>query len=169
MDSDYCNRRKIRYKQQTMKEIRRNKQAYFDYEIVDTVEAGIVLQWHEVKSIKMDHPNISDAVVQVQERELRILNMDVSLYKRTSPVLAPWYDPKQKRKLLVTKKQLTKFFERTKKTGLVLVPLKLLENKKGQIKVLVWLWKLRKKIEKRWVIKERETKRMMDRELREYR
>lgn len=152
-----------------MKQIRRNKQAYFDYEIVDTLETWIVLEWHEVKSIKLDHPNITDAVVQVQERELWIINMDISLYKRTSPILAQWYDPKRKRKLLVTKQQLARLFERTKKTGLVLVPLQLLENKKWKIKILVWLGKLKKKIEKRSSIKERETKRMMDKEMKMYR
>lgn len=156
------------YKQPTMKLIRKNKQAYFDYEIVDTVEAGIVLQWHEVKSIKTGHPNITDAVVQIQWRELWVVNMDIPLYKKSAPTTTLGYEPKQKRKLLITRKQLTKLYERTKKTGLAMMPLQLLENNRWQIKVLVGLGKLKKKIEKRAIIQERQTKRTVDRELKEY-
>lgn len=151
-----------------MRIIRKNKQAYFNYEIVDTLQTWIVLQWHEVKSIKFWNCTVNDAIVTFKDRELRLVNCSVSLYERTNPVNAQWYDPKQRRKLLVTNQQRTRLYERTRKTGLHIVPLQVLESK-WRIKVLIGLWKMKKKVEKRSTIKERDTKRMMDKEIKRYR
>jgi len=61
-----------------------------------------------VKSIKLSHVNIKDSIVRLEDKELRILNMDVPLYEKTSHALVPGYQSKGKRKLLVTKKELAK-------------------------------------------------------------
>lgn len=150
-----------------MRVIRHNKQAYFNYEIVDTIEAWVVLQGHEVKSLKTGHGAINDAIISFNENELWLVNFSIPLYERTAPSIAQWYDPKQPRKLLVTKKQRVRLYERTRKTGLHIVPLKVLEVRR-RIKVLIGLWKLKKKVQKRAIIKERDTKRMMDKEVRRY-
>ncbi len=151
-----------------MKLIRKNKQAYFNYEIVDTLEAWIVLLWHEVKSIKFWNCTVNDAIITFTEKELRLVNCSVSLYERTNPVNAQWYDPKQRRKLLITKQQLARIYSKTRKTWLHIVPLEIYETK-WRIKVKVWLGKLKKKVEKRSALKEKDTKRMMDKEIKNYR
>lgn len=152
-----------------MRILARHKKAHFDYEIMDTIEVGIVLVWHEVKACKVGHPNISDAIVKITSKGPYITNMDLPLYVRTSPVLAHWYDPKWPRRLLMTKNQITKLHERTQKTWLRLIPLELYETATRFIKLKIGLWKLKKKVEKRSVIKDREVTREIDRAMKKYR
>jgi SsrA-binding protein len=151
-----------------MKLITKNKAAYLDYDILDTYEVGIVLLWHEVKSIKWSHVNIKDAIVVVEGRALTLVNMDVPLYERTSPLIAPRYQAKGKRVLLVNKLELAKIVSKTTKTGLSIVPLELYTDKNGRIKLKIGVGKLRKKVEKKQVIKEREMKREMTKEMKQY-
>ena len=151
-----------------MRVISKNKRARFDYEIVDTMDAGIVLVWHEVKSIKIGKINISDAVVRVDMKWAWVLNMDVPLYGKTNPNTVPAYEAKWRRKLLLTKQQITRLAERTKKTGLTILPLQIYEAANRKIKLTIGLGKRKKKIEKRSSIKERETKRQMEKEAKNY-
>jgi SsrA-binding protein len=72
-----------------MKSITKNKAAYHDYQIDKTYDVGIVLKGHEVKSIKLTHVNIKDSIVQLSDKELWVVGMDVPLYARTAAVLAP--------------------------------------------------------------------------------
>lgn len=94
----------------------KNRKATFDHEIVDTFDAGIVLRGHEVKSIKTQGCALQDAIVTITDGEARLVNMDIPLYKKTSPVVLPSYLPKARRKLLLTKQQLTKLRSKTQKT-----------------------------------------------------
>jgi SsrA-binding protein len=151
-----------------MKILAKNKKAYFDYEIIDKVEAWLVLSWHEVKSCKVWHPNISDAFVRITHDGMRISNMDIPRYTHTSPHITPWYDAKGKRSLLMTKKQRTKWREQTQKTWLRIIPLTLFINQRWYIKVELWLGKLKKKVEKKQRIKERDIKKEMDAIIKEY-
>ncbi|HPK28040.1 MAG TPA: SsrA-binding protein, partial [Candidatus Absconditabacterales bacterium] len=82
-----------------MKIISKNRIAYHDYSFEKKYEVGIVLLGHEVKSVKIGQINIKDAIVRIQNRELWIKNMDIPLYKKTSPILAPGYQAKRDRKL----------------------------------------------------------------------
>jgi SsrA-binding protein len=91
-----------------MKIVTKNKRAYFDYDIIADYSAGIILVGHEVKSIKTSHVNITDTIISIQKGELWLLGMDIPLYAKTSPNLVPGYQPKRKRKLLVTKRELSK-------------------------------------------------------------
>lgn len=152
-----------------MKTLAKNKKVYFDYEIIDTRDAGIVLQWHEVKSIKLQKAVLSDAIIKIDAREIRLINMDVSLYKWTHTNLAPGYNPKWRRKLLLTKKQLGKLRSQIQKTWLHIVPLEVYADKNRRIKVKIWLAKRKRKIEKRSIIRERDVGRQMDREMRAFR
>lgn len=148
-----------------MRSITKNKYAFLNYEVADKFDVWIVLQWHEVKSIKTSNVNIKDAIIKIMDSEMRITNMDVPLYSKTSRALAPSYEPKWRRKLLIQKKMITKLAERTNKTGYVLIPLELWVSKIGFIKLTIWLAKLRKKVEKKQVIKDRDIERQTQKEI----
>lgn len=149
-----------------MKLISKNKLAYRDYQFDKDYEVGIVLVWHEVKSIKMWQVNLRDSIVRIQNRELWIKNMDVPIYCKTNPKLIPDYKAKWDRKLLINKRELAKISALLDKPGNVLVPLEIYLNKRWLIKLKISIWKLMRKVEKKQVLKEKDIKRQMDRELR---
>lgn len=151
-----------------MKLIVKNKRAYFDYEFSKTYEAGIVLKWHEVKSIKENHVNINDSFARISEWEVWLYNIDIPLYNKTSPNLVPGYDPKCKRKLLMNKKELAKISAELDKPGNVFKPLEVYILKNGRIKVKLWIGKLKRKVEKKQIIKEKDQERQMKRDIRNY-
>lgn len=151
-----------------MKIISKNKIAYIDYNFEKDYEVGIILVWHEVKAIKMWQINIKDAIVKIQNKELWIKNMDIPLYKKTSPLLVPSYQAKWDRKLLINKKELAKISAMVDKPWNVIVPLEIYLNNKGFIKLKISIGKLMRKIEKKQVLKEKDIKRDMDREIRNY-
>ncbi len=148
-----------------MKSISKNKRAYHDYEIDKDYDVGMVLKWHEVKSIKQSHVNIKDAFIRIEDKELRILNMDIPLYEKTAHVLVPGYQPKGKRKLLISKKELTKISALTDKPGNTVIPLEIYIDKNNRIKLKIGVAKLMRKVEKKQVLKDKDIKRDMDREM----
>ena len=152
-----------------MKLITKNKAVYSNYDIVDTYDVGIVLAWHEVKSIKGSHCNIKDAIVVFHGKELEVVHMDIPLYARTSTKLVPWYLAKAARKLLVTKAERTKIAGKTTKTGLAIMPLEVYIAWNGRIKLKIGIGKLLKKVEKKQNLKEKDIKREMDREIKKFR
>ena len=109
--------------------------------------------------------NIKDAFVRIEDKELYILNMDVPLYEKTAHVLVPGYQPKGKRKLLITKKELTKISALTDKPGNVVIPLEIYIDKNNRIKLKIGVATLMRKVEKKQVLKEKDIKRDMDREI----
>jgi SsrA-binding protein len=151
-----------------MKLISKNKIAYRDYQFEKDYEVGIILVWHEVKSIKMWQVNIRDAMVRIQNRELWIKNMDVALYSKTNPKAVPDYKAKWDRKLLIKKNELAKVSALLDKPGNVLIPLTIYLNKKWLIKLKISIWKLMRKVEKKQVLKEKDIKKQMDRDIRNY-
>ena len=148
-----------------MKLISKNRHAYHDYQFDKDYEVWIILKWHEVKSIKWSHVNIKDSIVRLSNKELRIINMDVPLYEKTSHALVSGYEPKGKRKLLITKKELAKISSALDKSGTVIIPLEIFINKRGLIKLKIWVGKTLKKIEKKQILKEKDIKKQMDREI----
>ncbi len=152
-----------------MKLITKNRHAYHDYAIDKEYEVGIILKWHEVKSIKWSHVNIKDSIIRLDNKELWILNMDVPLYEKTSPIMARGYEPKSKRKLLITKKELAKISSALDKSGTIVIPLEIFINKKGLIKIKIWVGQLMRKIEKKQVLKDKDNKLQMDREIKNLR
>jgi len=91
--------------------------------------------------------------------------MDIPLYEKTSHVLVPGYQAKGKRKLLVTKAELGKISAALDKSGNVLIPLKIFINKRGLIKLTIGIAKLMRKVEKKQILKEKDIKKIMDREM----
>lgn len=148
-----------------MRSITKNKRIFHDYSIDKEYDVGIVLAWHEVKSIKQGHVNIKDSFVRIEDKELRLLNMDVPLYEKTAHVLVPGYQPKGKRKLLINKKELTKISALMDKPGMTTVPLEVFVSKNQRIKIKIGIGKLMRKIEKKQVLKEKDIKKQMDREI----
>lgn len=148
-----------------MKILTKNKQAYHDYEITDTIEVGIVLAWYEVKAIKEGKINISDAIVRVSGNQIDILNLDIPLYSKASLRQIGTYDPRHPRRLLMHRRQLTKRITSTHKRAEVMLPLEVRLMRNHRIKILLWLAKRLRKVEKKSLLKEKDLSRQMDRQI----
>ncbi|MBC7555839.1 MAG: SsrA-binding protein SmpB [Chryseobacterium sp.] len=137
-----------------------NKRARFEYELSDEIEAGIVLTGTEIKALRSSKASISEAFCQFINDELYIINMSIDEYK-----LGTFYNHKTKRerKLLLHKKELLKFEKKLKDVGNTIIPLKLYINEAGKAKVLIAMGKGKKLYDKRESIKDRESKRSLDR------
>ena len=137
-----------------------NKRARFEYEILEQMEAGIVLTGTEIKSLRSSKASIAESFCQFIEGELYIINMMIDEYK-----LGTFYNHKTKRerKLLLHKKELQKFERKLKDAGNTIIPLKLYINDKGFAKLQIALAKGKKLFDKRESIKDRENKRNLDR------
>lgn len=137
-----------------------NKRARFEYELLDEIEAGMVLTGTEIKSLRSSKASITDAFCQFIDGELYIINMMIDEYK-----LGTFYNHKTKRerKLLLHKRELQKFEKKLKDVGNTIVPLKLYINNKGKAKILIALGRGKKLFDKRDSIKERENKRNLER------
>lgn len=152
-----------------MKSLAYNKRAKFDYEILETEEAGIVLHGHEVKSAKHGNASLKGAYVVIQQTgpkgapEAWILNMHIGPYKQAGEI--PKYEPTRSRKLLLHKREIDYLIGKQREKGLTLVPISLY-TKKGKIKLEFGIGRGKKKFDKREKIKERESKRRIDRAIR---
>lgn len=141
----------------------RNRQAYYNYEILATYEAGIVLKGTEIKSIREGAVNLKDSYAIIRNNELFIINMHISRYKLGNVFN---HDELRTRKLLMHKKETKKINDLIKQAGYTLIPLKLY-LKKNRVKVLLGLAKGKKDYDKRQTIKERDLKREVAREYKE--
>lgn len=141
-----------------------NRKATFDYEILETYEAGMVLFGHEVKAIKTGHLSLAGAYVVIRNNEAFLINAYIPPYQpKNTP---PDYDPSRPRKLLLRKAEIASLIGKTKQKGLTLVPLKVY-TKRDKLKLEFALSRGKKKFDKRTKIIERETKRKIDRAMRE--
>ena len=135
--------------------IARNKRARFDYEILDTWEAGIVLTGTEVKSLRDGKANIGDAYGIVRDGEIFLINMHVSPYERGGYAN---HEPERTRKLLLHKKEIRRLIGAVERQGLTLIPLELY-FKNGVAKVAMALGKGKKLHDKRDAERERDAAR----------
>ena len=138
----------------------KNKRATFDYEIIETFVAGIVLSGTEIKSIRLGKAGLSDTFCYINNGEVWIKNMYVAEYAFGS---YNNHQIRRDRKLLLTKKEIAKMQKYNQLSGFTIVPLKLFINEKGLAKLSVAIARGKKEYDKRQSIKEREDKRMMDR------
>lgn len=134
-----------------------NKKAYHDYFILETYEAGIVLQGTEVKSIRVNGANIKDSYAIVKNDEVFLLNMHISHYEQGNIFN---HDETRSRKLLLNNREIRKIKDKIDLDGNTLVPLKLY-FKNGKAKILIGIAKGKKNYDKRETIKERDIKREM--------
>jgi SsrA-binding protein len=133
-----------------------NKRANFDYQILETYEAGLVLTGQEVKSAKNGRVNLKGAYVTLTGTEPFVLNMHIAKYDKAGDI--PSYDPYRTRKLLLKKREINHLVGKKQEQGLTLVPLKLYV-KRNKVKLLFGLGKGKKKYDKREDIKKRDVKR----------
>lgn len=148
----------------TMSDISVNRRAYFDYEILETYEAGIELFGYEVKSVKGGRMNLAGSFVVMKDSRPELLNATIPPYQ---PKNAPAdYDPARSRRLLMHKAEIKELLGKTSQKGLTIIPLKVY-NKRNHVKVLVGLARHKKQHDKRDTIKKRETEREIDRTLKQ--
>ena len=143
-----------------MKSLALNKQAKYDYEILETLEAGLALRGYEVKAIKIGHISLKGAYVSIKNDEAYLLNAHISAYQPKN--MPKDYDPERARKLLLHKREIQHLIGKSKEKGLTLVPIKVY-TKKSRIKLEFGVGKGKKKVDKRQSIKKREVKRKIDR------
>ncbi len=142
-----------------MKIITQNKKAFHDYSIEETLEAGILLQGTEVKSLREGKANLKDSYVIVKNGEIFLLNCHISPYSHGNIMN---HEPLRTRKLLMHKKEIAKLQDRVAQKGYSLIPLKLY-FKNSHVKVEVGLAKGKRQYEKRESIKKREADREIER------
>lgn len=133
-----------------------NKKAFYDYEILETFEAGLVLIGQEVKSIKNSRISLKGSYIIIRNNELFLIGAKIPAYQ---PKNAPKdYDEERFRKLLLKKTEIKYLIGKSKQKGLTLMPLKVY-NKNNRIKIEFGIAKGKKKYDKRDVMKKREFKR----------
>lgn len=129
-----------------------NRKAHFDYEIIETYEAGIVLTGTEIKSIREGKANLKDSYAIIRNNEAYLLNMHISHYKEGNIFN---HDETRTRKLLLHKKEIFKIRDSLELKALTLVPLKLY-FKENYAKILIGVAKGKKNYDKRESIKKKE-------------
>ena len=140
-----------------MKVVAQNRRAKFDYEIIDTVEAGMMLTGPEVKSCRRGHISLAGAYVSFLGGKPVLKGASISKYAFTGPDVA--HDDKRDRELLLKKTEAAKLQRATEEKGMTLIPLEVRAGK--YIKIAIGLGRGRKKLDKRQAIKERETGRRL--------
>lgn len=144
-----------------MKIVSQNKKAFHDYFILETYEAGIVLQGTEIKSVRKGSVNLKDSFIRIKNDETFIENMHIAPYEQGNRFN---HEPLRTRKLLLHKKQIKKLQKEIKENGLTIVPTKLYFNT-SKLKVEIALARGKKLYDKRQDLKAKDAKRDVERAL----
>ena len=142
-----------------------NRQARFNYHIIETYEAGVSLQGTEVKSIREGKVNLRDGYALIRNDEAWLLNVHISPYQKAGEFFN--HEPRRSRRLLLHKQEIRKLIGKVEQQGLTLVPLRMY-FKRGWVKVDIALAQGKKLYDKRESIKQRDDKRTMQRVLKQY-
>jgi len=143
-----------------MRTIVENKKAYFNYEILEKFQAGIVLAGHEVKSIKTGKLGLKGAFIVIKGEEVFLIGANIAPYQ---PKNVPRdYNPQRPRKLLLKKIEIKKLIGKAKEKGLTMIPLRVYTDKR-KIKLEFGIVRGKKKFDKREKIKKREVEREIER------
>ncbi len=137
-----------------------NKKAYFDYEILETLEAGVVLHGYEVKAVRANKASLNGAYVIIRGGEAYLVSATISPYQALNTPKN--YAPDRARKLLLNKKQLAHLERSIEQQGLTIVAIKWYNNGR-YLKLSVGIARGKKKADKRETLKERDSKRDIDR------
>jgi SsrA-binding protein len=141
-----------------------NRRARFDYEILDTLEAGIMLTGTEVKSLRQGKAQITESYASPERGELWLINAHIPEFLQANRFN---HEEKRPRKLLVNKKQLAKLSQDVERAGNTIVPLKLYFNEQGRAKLLIGVGKGKKSFDKRETERNRDWNRDKSRILKE--
>jgi SsrA-binding protein len=145
-------------KNSSVKLIQKNRKAFSKYEIIDKLEAGLVLKGSEVKSLRAGHCSIQEAYARIKRDEVWLINMEIAHYAQAGPFN---HEPKRTRKLLLNRSEINRLSSKMRERGHALIPLSLY-FKDGYAKVELGLGKGKTLYDKRESIKKRDS----DRDLR---
>jgi SsrA-binding protein len=144
--------------------IAENRRARFDYAIEEDLEVGIVLQGSEVKSLRQGSANIAESYAAVEEGELWLVNCYIAPYVQAKT----WgHEERRRRKMLATKRQLSRMWNATQRQGMTLVPIVMYFNDKGLVKLKLGIAKGKKLADKRETSAERDWNRQKQRLLKQ--
>ncbi len=143
-----------------MKVISNNKKAFYNFFVSDLVEAGIVLEGCEVKSVRAGGASLTDSFVTIKNGEMFLKNAYIKPYEKTTSFKP---DETRTRKLLLNKSEIQKFERMVKEKGFSIVPTKIYFNSAGKVKVEIGLAKGKKLYDKRQTLKEKSVKRDIER------
>lgn len=147
------------------KDLVSNRKAGFNYEILETFEAGIILQGTEIKSLRDNGGSLQEAYIKVVGQEIWLVNCNISPYRYGN---VHNHEEKRDRKLLMHKREINKLKVATQEKGFSLIPLAFY-LKEGRVKVKVATAKGKKTFDKREAIKERDEKRTISKMLKQHR
>jgi SsrA-binding protein len=137
-----------------------NRKAEYEYQFIELVEAGVVLQGTEIKSIRKGNVNLRDAYCIFEKDELYIKSLYIAEYENGTYAN---HEPRRTRKLLLRRRELRKLQRRVKEKGYTIVPYRLYVNERGFAKIEIALAQGKKSYDKRESIKQKDLKRDMDR------
>ncbi len=143
-------------KMANIKRITENRKARHDYHIIDTYEAGIVLEGMEVKSLREGNASLQDAYARVENNEVFLYDTHISQYSHSA---IQRYNPKRRRKLLLKRQEIRKLFGKTLQGGFTLIPLRMYFNQRGLAKVSLALARGKHLYDKREDMKKESLKR----------
>jgi SsrA-binding protein len=143
-----------------------NKKAGFEFEIIDRYEAGVVLRGSEIKAIRNGGGSISEAFCLMRDGELFIKNMNIPEYSHGGYAN---HKPETLRKLLLTKRELGRIDAKMREKGLSVIPLRVFMSERGFAKIEIGVGRGKKKFDKRETLKDKDTKREVDRAMKKYR
>ena len=147
------------------KVIAENRRARFDYAIEDDIECGIILEGSEVKSLRQGGANVAENYAEVKDGELWLVNCYIAPYAQAAPF---GHDERRRRKLLVSKRELSKLWNASAREGYTLVPLVLYFNHRGMAKLKIGIAKGKKTSDKRDTMAKRDWQRQKARLLKEH-
>ncbi|WP_112310133.1 SsrA-binding protein SmpB [Pseudogemmobacter bohemicus] len=141
--------------------IAENRRARFDYHIESDLEAGVILQGSEVKSLRQGGSNIADSYASVEGGELWLINGYIAPYRQSNA----WdsHEERRRRKLLVSKKELSRLWNATKREGMTIVPLRMYFNERGMVKIALGVAKGKNNADKRETSAKRDWERQKSR------
>ncbi|GHC69037.1 SsrA-binding protein SmpB [Limoniibacter endophyticus] len=152
-------------KKTNYKVISENRKARFSYEILDTLEAGLVLTGTEVKSLRRSQANIQESYASVEGGEIWLINSYIPEYLEGNRFN---HEPRRRRKLLVSKREMARLAQSVEKEGMTMVPLKLYFNERGMAKLQLAVGRGKKLHDKRETEKQRDWNREKSRLLKNY-
>lgn len=136
--------------------VAQNRKAFFEYFIIETIEAGLILTGHEVKSLRGGKANLQDSYAKIKGGEVFLINAHISAYERADGFTHA--DPERTRKLLLHKSEINRLIGKTREKGFTLIPTKIY-FKDGKAKVEIALAKGKTMHDKRDTIKKRDADR----------
>lgn len=141
-----------------------NRKARYEYEIVDQIEAGLVLRGSEVKSLRAGRANLADAYARVIKGEIWVIGMHISSYKEATDQN---HEPLRDRKLLLHRSEIKKLKRRIEEKGFTLIPLRLY-FKSNKAKVEIGVARGKRQYDKKTTIADRDAKRDLEREQKKF-